>query len=254
VELGGGMVKCAHGIMPVPAPATAEILRGVPCRYNGVDSEATTPTGAAILKHAVEAFTTPGNFSVTTIGYGVGQKDFAIPNVLRVLLGETQAAENSGYEIAENREISCNLDDMSPEAFQPVLDLLFETGAKDVFLTPIIMKKSRPGTKLSVLCAPERVDVLLDVLFRNSTTIGVRIHPVEKRMLPRRVERVTTSLGAVDVKVVTLPDGKRRWKLEHNDVDLLARQQNRSYLDVHRRLSREVDALLNGNAGSRGDQ
>jgi uncharacterized protein (TIGR00299 family) protein len=245
LELGGGMVQCAHGHMPVPAPATIEILKGVCCRYGGIQQETITPTGAAILKHAVHQFSAPKEFITSHIGYGLGHKDFAIPNVLRVQLGHLDIPMRSScYEIDHNREIQCNIDDMSPEAFQPLLDLLFEAGAKDVFLTPIVMKKSRPGTKLTILATPAQTDPLLQILFRHSTTIGVRIHDVEKMMLPREVRRVQTRLGEVSVKIVQLPHGGKRWKLEHEEVLTLATRHNRSYLEVRDQLNREIACLM----------
>lgn len=245
VELGGGMVRCAHGVMPVPAPATAEILVGVPCHYGRVDSETTTPTGAAILKRAVNNFATPKNFVSTKIGYGIGQKDFSIPNVLRIMLGETDdAIEPVPYETATNLEIECNIDDMPAEAFQPLLEGLLAHGAKDVFLTPMLMKKSRPGTKVTVLCAGDELDVLSEYLFSNSTTIGVRIHEVQKRMLPRTIEKLTTTHGEVRVKVASLPSGQHKWKVEHDDIMRLARESEFDYLELKRQIDLEVGAEI----------
>ena len=250
IELGGGMVRCAHGVMPVPAPATAEILTGVPCHYGRVDSETTTPTGAAILKRAVTRFSTPENFASTKIGYGIGQKDFSIPNVLRVMLGESgDALEADPYETATNLEIECNIDDMPAEAFQPLLEGLLAHGAKDVFLTPMLMKKSRPGTKVTVLCTSEMLDVLSKYLFSNSTTIGVRIHEVQKRMLPRTVEKLTTTHGEVRVKVATLPDGQRKWKVEHDDIVRLAGESEFDYLELKRQIDLEIGAVITKNSG-----
>ena len=245
VELGGGMVRCAHGVMPVPAPATAEILTGVPCHYGRVDSEATTPTGAAILKCAVTNFTTTQEFVSTKIGYGIGQKDFSIPNVLRVMLGTSlDTKETDLYETETNLEIECNIDDMPAEAFQPLLEGLLAHGAKDVFLTPMVMKKSRPGTKVTLLCANDELDVLSEYLFNNSTTIGVRIHQVQKRMLPRTIEKLTTTHGEVRVKIASLPSGQRRWKVEHDDIMRLASHSELDYLELKRQIDLEIGAKL----------
>ena len=240
VELGSGMVHCAHGVMPVPAPATAEILQGVPCRYAGVDGEATTPTGAAILKCAVDRFESPAGFKADTIGYGVGHKDFRVPNVLRMTLGEVEA----GVEAETNVEVQCNVDDMTPEAFGPLMDALFARGARDVFLTPVVMKKARPGTRVSVLVDEQRLDAVLDELFAGSTTIGVRLHEVAKRILPRRERTVETSLGNVRVKIVTLPSGAERWKSEHDDVAAIAAEQGLDYLSAKAAVDRDVDRML----------
>ncbi len=246
LELGGGMVRCAHGLMPVPAPATAEILTGVPCRYDGIDQEATTPTGAAILKEVVQTFAAPVGFEANTVGYGIGQKDFEIPNVLRVMLG-TLAPESHNLETALNHEIHCNIDDMPAEAFQPLMEQLLASGAKDVYLTPIIMKKGRPALKVSVLCAPERTDALQQQLLTASTTIGVRVMEVSKRMLPRETLMLQTSAGEVSVKVVAQPDGTKRWKIEHDDVARLALETGVDYLAMSRRLNDEVSTLLDTN-------
>ena len=245
VELGGGMVKCAHGIMPVPAPATAEILAGVPCHFGRVDQEATTPTGAAILKQVVTRFEVPENFRISTIGYGIGQKDFAVPNVLRVMLGAEAMPKQAGpYEVESNVQIECNIDDMSAEAFQPLLEALLDVGAKDVFLTPVVMKKSRPGTKVSILAAHADVDAVLETVFACSTTIGVRVHEVEKRMLPREQQIVTTQFGDVRVKIVTQSNGARRWKAEHDDLMDLARQHGMNYLALKQRIEPELRTAL----------
>lgn len=247
IELGGGMVRCAHGIFPVPAPATAEILRGVPCHYGRVDSEATTPTGAAILKASVNAFAVPSGFAADRIGYGVGHKDFTIPNVLRVMLGQFPAAASSSpshYVNETNMQVECNIDDMSPEAFAPLLSRLFDGGALDVFLTPVQMKKSRPGTQLTLLCAPHRLPDLQALMFAHSTTIGIRIHEVQKRMLPREQLSLSTRHGDVRVKVVTLPDGRRHAKCEHDDVLALAARNGLDYLTQKRLLDADVVRLL----------
>ncbi len=245
VELGAGTVRCAHGLMPVPAPATAELVAGLPCRYGGVQGEATTPTGAAILKHAVtHPGAPPPGFRPERTAYGLGQKDFELPNALRVMLGTAPAPVSDAYEQERNLEIQCNIDDMTPEAYQPLLDELFRAGARDVFLTPIIMKKSRPGTRLTVLGAEDAEEALLATVFAHSSTIGVRVHAVDKRMLPRETLTVDTSLGAVSVKRVRLPDGQSRWKLEHDVVTALAARSGADYLSVRRQLEQEVTRAL----------
>ena len=240
LEVGSGMVRCEHGLFPVPAPATAEILTDVACQYGGVEGEATTPTGAAILKHFVTAFEPPQGFVAKTIGYGVGHKDFARPNVLRLTVGEVAAR----LETETNMVVECNIDDMPAEAFEPLMTALFAKGARDVFLTPILMKKARPATKVSALVDSRCKDAVINELFAASTTIGVRLHEVAKRMLPRSERRVRTSLGDVQVKVVTLPNGGQRWKSEHDDIAAIAARDGTDYLTVKATVDQEVERAL----------
>ena len=246
VEVGGGMVRCAHGLMPVPAPATAALLEGAPCSYGRVEAETTTPTGAAILRGTVDTFAEPEGFTAARIAYGIGQKDFAIPNVLRVMLGTADADAAAPYETETNVEIDCNVDDMSPEAFQPLIEGLFEAGARDVMVTPGLMKKSRPAHRVSVLAHPDDLAAVVERLVRDSTTIGVRFRDVRKWMLPRETVTVPTSFGDVRVKVATLPDGRRRWKPEHDDLLRLARERGEDYLACRDTAEREIAAWMNG--------
>ena len=247
VEVGGGMVRCAHGLMPVPAPATAALLQGVPCKFGGVPAEATTPTGATILKCAVDAFGEPRGFTAARIGHGVGQADFPVPNVLRLMQGELAAApRHAAYEVETNVEVECNVDDMSPEAFGPLIDALMEAGAKDVFVAPGLMKKSRPGHRVSVLAPPAKLAAIAECLLRGSTTLGLRHRDVEKWMLPRERVEFASSLGPVRLKVAKLPGGAKRWKVEHDDVARLSGQRGGDYLAVRETLEREAAAWMNG--------
>ena len=245
VEVGGGMTLCAHGRMPVPAPATALLLQGVPCRYGGVDGEATTPTGATILKCAVDAFGEPREFVAERTAYGIGQRDFDRPNVLRIALGTTTGDKAPGYDVETNVEIECNIDDMRPEAFQPLMEDLIAAGARDVVVTPALMKKSRPGHRVSVLAPPDRLEALVQILTDNSTTIGVRFHDVQKWMLPRRTVTVDTTFGKVRVKVSEMPNGRKRWKSEHEDVLALARARGDSYLMLKDAVDAEIAQWMN---------
>ena len=253
VEVGGGTVSCEHGVMPVPAPATAALLRGAPCTYGAVRGEATTPTGAAILKCNVDEFRDAQSFQANRIGYGIGQRDFAIPNALRVMLGEVgDGARPAAYEVETNVEMECNVDDMSPEAFQPLLDSLFAAGAKDVFVAPGLMKKSRPGHRISVLAAENRVGDVAAALMAGSTTLGVRLRDVTKWMLPRETATVRTSVGEVRVKAATLPDGRRKWKPEHDDLLRLARESGQGYLTLRQQVEREISAWMERARGNDG--
>ena len=250
VELGSGFVQCAHGRLAVPAPATLEILKGVPCLTGGVAGEATTPTGAAILKATVRQFGQKFALTPERIGYGIGQRDFAIPNVLRVVLGEVSEDVPAPYRTDRtNVEITANIDDMSPESFEPLMERLFATGASDVFVTPIMMKKSRLAHMISVLAQEQKVDSLVQVLFEESTTIGVRLSRVGKRMLPRTLVTVPTSFGAVRVKLVQLSQGgAKRWKVEHEDVMRLAKGHGVPYLTLHREIDAQVREHLASSA------
>jgi uncharacterized protein (TIGR00299 family) protein len=251
VELGAGFVRCAHGRLPVPAPATLEILRQIPCTRGGVEGEATTPTGAAILKATVQRFDRRLSFVPLRTGYGLGQRDFAIPNVLRVSLCEIddsicERSDAPAYRVERtNVEIAANIDDMSPEGFEPLMEQLFQAGASDVFITPIMMKKNRMAHTISILAQSQKADELVDVLFENSTTIGVRLYAVGKRMLARTFQNVATRFGEVQVKIVTLPrSGHRRWKVEHDDVRRLSIHHGMPYLSLRRELEMAVQQSL----------
>jgi uncharacterized protein (TIGR00299 family) protein len=198
VELGGGMIKCDHGKLPVPAPATAEIIKGIPSRRGGVDFEATTPTGAAILATLGKVFNSGQPLKITRTAYGVGQKDHPdVPNLLRVFLGETESNSETGHEALL---IECNIDDMNPEFFDHISERLFNSGASDVFLTSIIMKKNRPGIILNVILEKERADAVKEILFTESTTLGIRSFPFMKDTLVRKYESIDTIWGQVTVK------------------------------------------------------
>ncbi|MGI9327111.1 MAG: nickel pincer cofactor biosynthesis protein LarC [Pseudomonadales bacterium] len=242
VEVGSGTVRCEHGLLPVPAPATAALLQNVPCHYGRVKGEATTPTGAAILKAVVTDFTLPETLNVEAIGYGVGQKDFEVANVLRVSQGHSSsqsAADSKHYLQEANIELVCNIDDMSPEASAPLLVALWNAGALDVDVVPVSMKKQRTGLKLTVLMQPQMREQILAAVFQHSSSIGVRTHEVQKTMLPRTEHQVSTSLGQVRVKVVTLKGGQARYKVEHDDV--MAHCNNgASYLATREQLTLEV--------------
>ncbi len=200
VQLGGGFVKCAHGMMPVPAPATAEIVADIPVKTGLVEYEATTPTGAAILAATVDRFESRMELVVHKTGYGIGQRDGEIPNVLRVYLAEGSKRVTEDVEEEEAVMLECNLDDMNPERYTHVMDLLFEAGAADVFIIPIVMKKSRPGHMLSVLCSSDSVDKMKEILFTETSSIGLREHILRKSMLRREMVMVSTKYGEIEVK------------------------------------------------------
>ncbi len=225
VHVGSGQVKCAHGVLPVPAPATALILQGVPIYGGQVKGELCTPTGGALLKYYVNHFGDMPSMAVTAIGYGMGKKDFNAPNCVRAMLGTT------ADEADDVLELSCNLDDMTGEAIGFAIEQLMDAGALDVFTTPIGMKKSRPGIMLTVLCRPEDKEKLLPLIFRHTTTLGVRENRLHRYVLTRKTETVQTPYGPVRQKIAT-GYGVERKKYEYEDLARLARENNVSLKDI----------------------
>lgn len=226
IQLGGGTVKCAHGIMPVPAPATALIVENIPVRTGLVQHEATTPTGAAILAATVHEFSDTINFPILKTAYGIGQRDVSeVANVLRVYLAETEEAiTDVTTETATILE--CNIDDMNPEHHGYLMDRLFDAGASDVWITPIIMKKTRPATTLSVLCKPALTISMKTILFEQAKTIGLREYQVQKSMLRREEKTVNTPYGEVRIKESYFNGKKVRVKPEFEDCKALALKNN----------------------------
>jgi uncharacterized protein (TIGR00299 family) protein len=193
-----GYVKGSHGIFPLPAPATAEILRGVPWRKLDIEGELVTPTGAAIITGIASEFGPLPAMTVRRIGYGAGKSDFGIPNVLRIMIGE-ETDRNTGHQGVT--VIETNIDDLNPQFYETAMERLFSAGALDVYLTPIQMKKNRPGTLLSVLCDPARVEAIAAVVLAETSTLGVRISNCERICLDRRWEEVMTEFGTIRIKI-----------------------------------------------------
>lgn len=226
VHVGSGQVRCAHGILPVPAPATAHILQGIPSYGGSVQGELCTPTGAALLKHFVKDFGPQPPMAVEKIGYGMGKKDFEAANCVRAFLGET--AEAGGDRVLE---LSANLDDMTPEAVAFAVEQLFEAGALDAFTTPIVMKKGRPATMLTVLCREGDRETLVKAMFKHSTTLGIREQRCSRYVLERREISRETPLGDVSVKCAS-GYGVRREKPEFEDLARLARAHKLSLQEL----------------------
>lgn len=232
IQLGGGMVKCAHGIMPVPAPATALIVQHVPVKTGLVQHEATTPTGAAILVATVNEFTDKIDFEIRKTGYGIGHRDVSeVPNVLRAYLCESMD-DNTTQEVATM--VECNIDDMNPEWYDYLFGKLFDAGASDVFLTPILMKKSRPANTLSVLCNNQILSNIKSVIFHHTTTIGIREYKVAKTVLERREKEIETALGKVKVKCSYFEGKQIRIKPESAEVIRLAKEHGLSLAEVEK--------------------
>ena len=225
VHVGSGSVCCAHGVLPVPAPATALLLQGIPSYGGEIAGELCTPTGAALLKHFVQKFGPQPMMATQAVGYGMGKKDFPRANCLRVLLGDTQ---QPGEEILELR---CNLDDMTGEALGFAQERLLEAGALDVFTTAIGMKKCRPGILLTVLCRESDREKLVQCLFRHTTTLGIRETLCQRHTLARYVEHVETPWGQVRKKVST-GQGIYREKYEYEDLARLAKEHGVSLQEV----------------------
>ncbi|MFZ5564256.1 MAG: nickel pincer cofactor biosynthesis protein LarC, partial [Thermodesulfobacteriota bacterium] len=232
VPLGSGHVKCRHGVLPVPAPATVAILKGVPVYGGGVNCELVTPTGAAILTTLVKDFCPLPAMVMEKAGYGAGARELeAMPNVLRIIAGAFQPADMADSH-ADLMMETC-IDDMNPEIWGHVMERLFEAGARDVYLAPVHMKKNRPGILLCVLCDKARRETLAACILSETTSIGVRYYPVERIMLARRPVMVNTSFGPVQAKAVTLPNGSTRVAPEYEACRKIALERKVSILEVY---------------------
>ena len=227
VHVGSGHVHCAHGILPVPAPATAYILNGVPMYGGAVKGELCTPTGAALLKHFATRFGDMPVMRTEAIGYGMGKKDFEQANCIRAMLGETEDAGDSVLQL------ECNVDDMTAEELGFAMEMILEAGALEVYTVAAGMKKSRPGTLLSVLCHEAEKEKLVRVIFQNTTTIGVREHACSRYTLKRSFETVQTPYGEVQKKISS-GYGVTREKYEYEDLARIAREQGLSLAEVRK--------------------
>ena len=225
VHVGSGQVRCAHGILPVPAPATAYLLRGIPIYGGSIDGELCTPTGAALLRHFASEFGDMPVMKVHSIGYGMGKKDFPRANCVRALLGETEAPIDAIVELR------CNVDDMTGEAIGFALEQLLGSGALDAFTVPVGMKKSRPGVLITVLCREEKKEAMVHLLLKHTTTLGVREFPCRRYALSRTMEVVNTPFGPVRKKVSS-GYGVHREKLEYDDLAKIAKEQNISLAEA----------------------
>ena len=248
---GRGTVRSAHGSLPSPSPATLDLLRDVPTYSVDLDAEMVTPTGAAILT-SLASFGVRPPMTVERIGYGAGRSDFPFPNVLRMSIGQRARAlgpvdersrgngRDSGTDERDAVQLETNIDDMSPQVYEHVLERLMASGALDVWLQSIQMKKGRPGTLLCVLAPPHLADELSDLMMAETTTIGVRRWPVQRRVAPRALELVATSFGPVRVKVITSPSGVRA-RAEYEDCREIAQRTGMPLVDVMRRIEAQLD-------------
>ncbi len=229
LPLGTGTIRCAHGELPLPAPAVVAMLEGVAVRGVAVEGETVTPTGLAILKGLGATFGPPPALRVIATGRGAGHRDLGLPGPLRLVVGDLEEApaclaDPAGWLVGTNVELQATIDDMSPQGFEEAMARLFEAGALDVSVTPVLMKKGRPGHLLTALAADEHVDAVTRAMFVHTRTIGLRLTRVEKRSLPRHMIDVTTPFGVVPVKVVELDGAVLRSIPEYDVVRRLARE------------------------------
>lgn len=229
IHVGSGQVKCAHGILPVPAPATAYILRDTPIYGGNIQGELCTPTGAALLKHFATEFGTMPVMKTEAIGYGMGKKDFEAANCVRVLLGMT--AGNADVI----SELCCNVDDMTPEAIGFAMERFFEAGALEVYTVPIGMKKSRPGILLCVMCREAERDAMISLMIRHTTTLGIRENISQRYTMNRSTNIINTPLGSIHQKQ-SEGYGVYKTKYEYEDLARIARENNLSLAEVIRQI------------------
>ena len=233
VHVGSGHVHCMHGILPVPAPATALILEGVPTYGGRVQGELCTPTGAALLKHFVTRFGDQPVMTAASIGYGMGKKDFERANCLRAFLGESEGRQE------EITKLECNLDDMTGEDIAFACEQLFKAGARDVYTQPIGMKKGRPGVLLSVICLPDQADGLAALIMRHTSTLGVRRQELSRYILNRQTETRETAYGPVRVKRA-FGMGAEKVKPEYEDLAALAEKNGASLNEIRKAVETRV--------------
>jgi pyridinium-3,5-bisthiocarboxylic acid mononucleotide nickel chelatase len=228
INLGSGSTQTSHGIMPVPAPATAELLKGIPCYSSGPAFEMTTPTGAVLLKTLSSGVGSMPLFSTEMIGIGAGNKDpEERPNILRVMVGEADdLIQDETITVIET-----NIDDMNPQVYEYVMERLFSAGALDVFLTQVIMKKTRPGVVITVLCSAEKKNEIINILLKETTTIGVRFYKTNRVIMKREIKQVQTKFGRVRVKRSTLGSSVRVTP-EYEDCKMIAGNSGSSLLEV----------------------
>ncbi|HEX9156494.1 MAG TPA: LarC family nickel insertion protein, partial [Syntrophales bacterium] len=239
VKLGsGGLITTQHGIMPAPAPATLEILKDYPTVLTTIPHELTTPTGAAIVKALSYGVLADEQLSVQSVGYGAGTKEFAeMPNFLRVVIGDLQ----SELEQEDVTVVETNIDDMNPQLYPYLIEQLLAAGAHDAYLVPIIMKKGRPGILLSAMVHASKLDAVIRCIYRETSTIGLRLQHIGRRKLPRRHLDVSTSFGTVKAKAV-IRDGREVISPEFEECKRIALEKHLPVLEVMRTLEREISS------------
>ena len=238
IPMGSGFVKCRHGIIPLPAPATMSILKDVPVYGVDINHELVTPTGAAIVKALSVSFGNLPDMTIEKTGYGAGKHDTGyIPNLLRIIMGRSPGGE---YQDELIFQVETCIDDMNPEIFGFLMDRLFEDGALDVWWVPVSMKKNRPGTKVHAICYPDRKDALINRILSETTTIGVRYYEVKRKTLSRRLDEIKTIYGTVCVKRITNPDGTTRIVPEYEVCKKIALEKKVPLKNVYENILKEI--------------
>ena len=241
VPLGSGLVNCSHGLIPVPAPATMAILKGVPVKGSGIEMEIVTPTGAAVITTLAVNFGDMPEMSVEKTGYGSGKKrsDSGVPNLLRIILGKShEASQNKHIHEDIVHVVETSIDDMSPELLGYLMDRLFEAGALDVCHIPVQMKKNRPGVRLEVVCNQAVLDGIISLILTESTSTGLRFHRVKRAILSRHTVLSETPFGKIQVKQVTDPEGRVRMIPEYDVCKKIALENNLPIKDVYARINK----------------
>ena len=247
VPLGSGTIQCAHGTIPVPVPATVAILKGLEVTGSDAKTEIVTPTGASIVATLAPQFGAMPDMQIEKVGYGAGKRDIgaSVPNLLRLVLGTPAAVKNSGENILSDQVhvLYTNVDDMSPESLGFVMDRLMDKGALDVSFTPAFMKKNRPATRIEVICHKDQLQTLSTILLSETTTIGVRYHICDRMILKREPVVVETSLGRVNAKQITTPDGRTRTMPEYEDCKRKAQEHKLPFYQAYERILAESNSL-----------
>ena len=235
--VGTGFARSSHGIIPVPAPATMELLKGVPVRQTDIKGELVTPTGAAIITTLSEGFGPMPEMVIDRVGYGAGTKDLeSQPNLLRVSLGTAEGK----YERDTINVVETNIDDMSSQIYDLLIDRLLEIGALDVFLTPIVMKKSRPAIKLTALVKSPQLEEVCACILSETTTLGVRIYQTDRKKLSREIIEVDTEYGKISVKLGKIGDEVAKFLPEYEDCKRIAKEKNIPVMKVHQAVLRKL--------------
>ncbi len=248
IVLGSGLVECSHGIIPIPAPATLAILKGVPVKPHEGSGEMVTPTGAAIITTLTEEFGKMPEMRIKNIGYGAGKNDLEsrIPNLLRIIVGEdgNDNGKRDGQIIEEELYvIETTIDDMPPEYSGYIFEKLFNTGALDVCHIPVQMKKNRPGTRVEVICKKENLYNIIDIIFQESTTTGIRFHKVKRAILKRERVKIKTKFGEIFAKKVTNPDNSIEIMPEYEEMKKIAKNKNIPLKKVYSQVNLDISSM-----------